>query len=71
MSHKYAPMVKTLLRELYPERYNELPLWKALWLLWKTPRLYLDHDHLIDPVTEEIFGTLRRGLDPDRPEPVA
>ncbi|MFA0766998.1 MAG: hypothetical protein OXFUSZZB_000326, partial [Candidatus Fervidibacter sp.] len=71
MSHKYAPMVKTLLRELYPERYNELPHWKALWLLWRTPRLYLDHDHLIDPVTEEIFGTLRRGLDPDRPEPVA
>lgn len=65
MSHKYTPMVKTLLRDLFPDRYNELPLWKALWLLWKTPRLYLDHDHLIDPVTREVFGTLRHGLDPD------
>lgn len=24
MSHKYAPMVKKLLRELYPDRYNEV-----------------------------------------------
>lgn len=71
MSHKHAPLVKTLLKELFPDRYNELPLWKALWLLWKTPRLYLDHDHLIDPVTAEVFGTLRRGLDPDNPTPIA
>ncbi len=70
MSHKYAPLVKSILKEKFPDRYNEMPLWQALWLLWKTPRLYLDHDHLIDPVTEEVFGTLRRGLDPNRPEPL-
>lgn len=70
MSSKYAPMVKKLVKELWPDRYNELPLWKALLLLWKTPRLYLDHDHLVDPVTKEIFGTLQRGLDPEQLEPL-
>lgn len=70
MSHKYAPLVKALLKEHFPDRYNELPFQKALSLLWKTPRLYLDHDHLIDPVTKEVFGTLGRGLDPDCVRPV-
>ncbi len=70
MSSKYAPEVKRLVKALWPERYNEMPLWKALLLLWKTPRLYLDHDHLIDPVTKEVFGTLQRGLDPNHVEPL-
>ncbi|HWQ15126.1 MAG TPA: fatty acid desaturase, partial [Roseiflexaceae bacterium] len=41
MSAKYAPQVKRLLKELWPDRYHEMPLWRALGLLWRTPRLYL------------------------------
>ncbi|MCS7224489.1 MAG: fatty acid desaturase [Armatimonadetes bacterium] len=70
MSHKFAPIVKEAVKEIWPDRYAELTMGQALRLLWRTPRLYLDHDHLIDPVTSEIFQTIHRGLDPEDPKPV-
>ncbi len=71
ISHKYAPIVKRKVKEIWPDRYAELTMFQALLLLWKTPRLYLDHDHLVDPVTSEVFQTLHRGLNPDALSSVA
>lgn len=67
MNPKYMPQVKEAVKELWPDRYNEMPHWKALRALWKTPRLYRDaHESpLIDPVRGEVFPTVGRGLDPD------
>jgi len=65
MSAKYAPQVKRLLKELWPDRYHEMPLWRALGLLWRTPRLYLDNIRLIDPRTGRRYGVLGYGLDPE------
>lgn len=63
LSPKYAHVVAQKLKELWPERYNELPHWKALFYLWKTPRLYRDHRNLVEPTTGQVFGTLGFGLD--------
>lgn len=70
MSAKYLPQVKRLLKQLWPDRYNELPILKALALLWKTPRLYLDNVRLIDPATRSRYGVLGHGLDPERMTPL-
>jgi|UniRef100_A0A7C3HFI5 fatty acid desaturase len=63
LSPKYAHVVAQKIKELWPERYNELPHWKALFYLWKTPRLYRDHRNLIEPTTGQVFGTLGFGLE--------
>lgn len=70
MSAKYAPHVKRLLRELWPDQYHEMPLWRAMGLLWKTPRLYLDNIRLIDPRSGRRYGVLGHGLDPRRATPL-
>ncbi|RIH81418.1 Delta(12)-fatty-acid desaturase [Calidithermus terrae] len=62
LSPKYAHIVAAKIKELWPERYNELPHWKALVYLWKTPRLYRDHRNLIEPTTGKVFGTMGFGL---------
>lgn len=62
LSPKYAHVVAQKIKDLWPERYNELPHWKALYYLWKTPRLYRDHRNLIEPTTGHVFGTLGFGL---------
>ncbi|MCS7058423.1 MAG: fatty acid desaturase [Meiothermus sp.] len=66
LSPKYAPRVAQKLRALWPERYNELPHWKALLYLWKTPRLYRDHRNLIEPTTGRVFGTIGFGLSEEK-----
>lgn len=50
------------LRERWPERYNELSLWRALYYLWKTPRLYRDGRYLVQLDPPKVFGTLGFGL---------
>jgi fatty acid desaturase len=69
LSPKYAHAVAQKIKELWPQRYNELPHWKALYYLWKTPRLYRDHRNLIEPTTGHVFGTLGFGLDDSKIKP--
>lgn len=69
MSAKHAPHVKQLLRELWPDRYHEMSLWRALGLLWRTPRLYLNNIRLVDPHSGRRYGVLGYGLDPNRAAP--
>ncbi|TCT20510.1 fatty acid desaturase [Melghiribacillus thermohalophilus] len=65
MNPKYYPLVKKHIKKMWPERYHEMPMWKAMYALWKTPRVYYQKDRLIDPEEEHLYDTLGRGLDPD------
>lgn len=65
MNSMYAPRVRELAKEMYPDRYNEMPHWKALLTLWRTPRLYRSDTSLIDPHRQLVYPTLGHGLDPD------
>ncbi len=49
LSPRYAPVVRRLVRERWPERYQSMPLWRAWRRLWITPRIYEDAITLVDP----------------------
>ncbi|ADU32104.1 fatty acid desaturase family protein [Evansella cellulosilytica] len=66
MSSKYYPEVKRLLKEMWPERYHEMPMTKALLALIKTPRVYFEHNDLVDPNGGKIYGSLGNGLNPEK-----
>jgi fatty acid desaturase len=66
MNPKYAPQVKALLKKFWLDKYQEMSHGRALLTLWRTPRLYLDEVRLVDPHTEDVYGTLGHGLDPHR-----
>lgn len=51
MNHRFAPLVRRYLVKHVPDLYLSPPHWKALWHLYKTPRLYLNDHTLIDPFT--------------------
>lgn len=70
MSAKYMPHVKRLIKELWPDRYQEMSLWRALGTLWRTPRLYLDNVRLVDPRSGQAYGVLGHGLNPHRVAPL-
>lgn len=63
MNPKYAPRVKELCKELWPDRYNEMPHWKALLMVCLTPRVYYRYDQLIDPVRRLVYPVVGRGLE--------
>lgn len=65
MSPKYYPLVKAQIKRMWPERYHEMPLTKALVALWKTPRVYFNGDKLIEPRKGNLYGSLGNGLDPN------
>ncbi|MDQ0254024.1 fatty acid desaturase [Evansella vedderi] len=65
MSSKYYPLVKEHIKEMWPERYHEMPMTKALAALWKTPRLYFNNSELVDPHGNRSIGSLGNGLNPD------
>ncbi|EGL82318.1 fatty acid desaturase [Caldalkalibacillus thermarum TA2.A1] len=66
MSSKYYPLVKEHIKKMWPDRYHEMPMVKALLTLWKTPRLYYNAKGLIDPYRGHVYGSLGNGLDPDQ-----
>lgn len=51
MNHRFTPLVRKYLVKYAPDLYVAPPHWKALWYLYKTPRVYLDDHTLIDPFT--------------------
>jgi fatty acid desaturase len=71
MSPKWAPLVKAELKRQFPEKYHEMSLFKALVLLWKTPRIYKDHVELVDPHRGIAYPTLGHGLDPQASTPAS
>lgn len=62
MSSRHAPVVRELLQKRWPERYQTLPLGRALLLLHRTPRVYKDHYTVIDPGTRRECRTLIPGV---------
>lgn len=66
MSSKYAPQLAHLLKELWPDRYHQMPHGQALLAVWRTPRVYYDRVRLIDLRDHALYGTLGHGLDPAR-----
>lgn len=63
LSSKYAPLVKRWCKTLWPERYHEMPHWRALWLVCTTPRVYERPTALIDPVRQQAYPVLGHGLE--------
>ncbi|HEY8393696.1 MAG TPA: acyl-CoA desaturase [Thermaerobacter sp.] len=63
LSSKYAPLVKRWCKELWPDRYHEMPHWRALWLVCTTPRVYERPTTLIDPVRQQVYPVLGHGLE--------
>jgi fatty acid desaturase len=59
MSSRHARKVQRLLRERYPERYQSMPLTRALLALHRTARVYKDPVTLLDPKTGAEFPTLQ------------
>ena len=58
MSSHYAPLVRDELVRRWPERYQSLPLMRAMVMLARTPRVYRTDDRLHDPRTGVEASTL-------------
>lgn len=58
ISSRHAGAVRDLLRELWPARYQSMPLTAALGELHRTARVYKDAVTLIDPRTAREYPTL-------------
>jgi len=59
MSARHAPAVRDLIVAHWPERYQSMPLWRALWTVYTTPRVYADATTLIDPRSRRRWPTLQ------------
>lgn len=70
MSMRHAPTVRRLVQARWPERYQSMPLARALFAVYTTPRVYADAETLIAPRTGTLWPTLNpTGTRP--PTPVA
>jgi fatty acid desaturase len=58
MSSRHAPLVRDVVRTRWPERYQSMPLVRALGELHRTSRVYKDAVTLVDPRTGEEYPTL-------------
>jgi fatty acid desaturase len=58
MSSRHLREVRELLRAKWPERYQSMPLWRALITLHRTARVYSAPTMLCDPRTGRAYPTL-------------
>jgi fatty acid desaturase len=58
MSPRHARLLRRLLQERWPDRYQSMPIGTALRHLWTTPRIYEDPTTLIQPRSGERRRTL-------------
>jgi fatty acid desaturase len=58
MSSRHARRVRELLRERWPERYQSMPLWRALLAMHHSGRVYRDDTTLIDPRSGMAWSAL-------------
>jgi fatty acid desaturase len=59
LSSRHAGTVRDLLRELWPTRYQSMPLTEALGKLHDGARIYKDDVTLFDPTTDREYPTLQ------------
>lgn len=64
MSSRHAPVVKNLILARWPERYQSMPLWRALLAVHRTPRVYADETTLFDPDAGTRVPTLSSRIPP-------
>lgn len=68
---KYGPMIKAVVKQLWPERYHEMPMTTAMAALWRTPRIYSNNlVDLVDPRRGIAYGSLGHGLNPNDVKPI-
>lgn len=58
MSTRHAPAVRDRLLARWPERFQSMPLLRALLTLHRTARVYRDHTTLTDPRSGAVWPTL-------------
>ena len=58
LSGRHAKKVHAKMLELYPDRFQVMSKFKALKLLYKTPRIYKSSNELIHPKTLEVHPTI-------------
>lgn len=58
VSSEYYPLIKKVLKERFGEKYNEMTHFKALFTLWKTPRVYFEENYLFNPRSLEKIPCL-------------
>jgi fatty acid desaturase len=61
MSSRHAVEVRQLLVTRFPDRYQSMPLWRALLRVHRTPRVYEQFTTLLDPTTGRRAQTLGAG----------
>ena len=59
MSSCHARELRELVRTRWPERYQSMPVWRAIQALHRTSRVYKDATTFVDPRTGEEWPTLR------------
>ena len=71
LSTRHGPAIRDAIRARYPERYQSMPLGRALVALYRTARVYRDDTTLIDPPTGLTWPTLTpRPVPPPPPPPL-
>lgn len=65
MSTRHAKAVKALVLSRWPERYQSMPLARALWAVYRTPRVYADRTTLIAGRTGRCWPTLMPRTEPE------
>jgi fatty acid desaturase len=73
LSHRYYPLVRRALRRHAGAGYAAPAHWRALLMIYRTPRHYADREALINPLTGErvalaVVDDLLRSADPHRLE---
>jgi fatty acid desaturase len=58
VSTRHAPAIRAALVELWPDRYQSMPIGTALTYLFRTGRVYRDSSTLVDPRTGGEWPTL-------------
>ena len=58
MSLRHAPRLRQLIRARWPERYQSMPLFRALTHMFRTPRVYREPTILVDPRNGREWPTL-------------
>lgn len=59
LSSKYFPRVRAKLREYAGERFLTPPHWKALLMVFRTPRIHVGKDVLVDPASGRVAAVAK------------
>jgi fatty acid desaturase len=58
MSARHGRELREVVRGLWPDRYQSMPYFSALWLIHSSPRVYRTSTLLLDPLTGAVWPTL-------------